>query len=133
MENSGAQTLKTWLKSWLLFLVLVFLILGAPTYYVTFHTPKNSLELYQAIAFADDFEEATKLMLEGFEGNFREEDFAFISNLDQSPKQIGQFSLFEYDDKTFVIMTTPGTNKLEVLAVDELPKNLRDYFLHLGP
>ena len=132
MENSGAQTLKTWLKSWLLFLVLVFLILGAPTYYVNFHTPKNSLELYQAIAFADDFQEATTLMLEGYEGNFREEDFEFFSKLDQSPKRIGQFSIFEYDDKTFVIMTSAGTSKLEVLAVDELPKDVRDYFLQLG-
>lgn len=132
MEMSKKQTLKAWLKSWLLFLVAVLVILGIPTYYVTFLTPKNSLELYQAIAFAEDFGEAKKLMQKEYEGNFREEDFEFISGTEDSPKRIGQLSLFEYDKKTFVIMTSPGTSKLEVLAVDELPKDVREYFLELG-
>lgn len=133
MGISEKESLKDWLKYWMVFLLLTSVVLGLPTYYVAFHTPKNSLELYQSIATADDFEEATKLMSEGFEGNFKEEDFEFISKSNASPNRVRQFSLFEYDDKTFAIVTTPGTNKLEVLAVDELPKDLRDYFLQLGP
>lgn len=108
-------------------------MIGGATYYGFFYTPKNSIELYQAIAFADDFEEVKKLMLEGYEDNFKEEDFDFVKRLDTSPNSIGQFTLFEYDERTFVIMTSPGTKRLKVLAVDELPKDIRNYFLQLAP
>ncbi len=123
---------KKILKNRIAFLILVLVILGGAMYYAVFYTPKNSLELYQAISFADDFEDAKKLMLDGYEDNFKEEDFEFINSLDTSPNRVGQFTFFEYDEKTFFIMTTPGTKKLEVLAVDELPKDIRDYFLQLA-
>ncbi|QFG01153.1 hypothetical protein PB01_09185 [Psychrobacillus glaciei] len=121
------------LKNRIAFLIFVLVIVVGATYYGYFYKPKNSLDLYQAIAFADDFEEVKKLMLDGYEDNFKEEDFEFIKKLDTSPNRIGQFTLFEYDERTFVIMTSPGTEKLEVLAVDELPKEIRDYFLQLAP
>jgi len=124
---------KKTLKDWTTFLLLVFLIVGGVTYYTVFYTPKNSIELYQEISFADDFEEVKKLMSKGYEDNFKEEDFDFIKRLDTSANRIGQFTLFEYDERTFVIMTSPGTKKLEVLAVDELPKDIRNYFLQLAP
>ena len=72
-------------------------------------------------------------MLEGYEDNFKEEEFEFIKRLDTSPNRISQFTLFEYDERTFVIMTSPGTKKLEVLAVDELSDDIRNYFLQLAP
>ena len=128
----GTAKQKT-LKDWITFLILVFVIVGGVTYYVVFYTPKNSIELYQEISFADDFENVEKLMLEGYEDNFKEEDFEFIKRMDTSPNRIGQFTLFEYDERTFVIMTSPGTKRLEVLAVDELPKDIRNYFLQLTP
>ena len=128
MEISKKKTLKNRIT----FLILVLVIVGGATYYDVFYTPKNSLELYQAIAFADDFEEVKKLMLEGYEDNFKEEDFEFIKRLDTSPNRVGQFTLFEYDERTFVIMTSPGTKRLKVLAVDELPKDIRNYFLQLA-
>ena len=120
------------LKNRISFLILALIIVGGATYYDVFYTPKNSLELYQAITFADDFEEAKKLMLEGYEDNFKEEDFEFINRLDTSANSVGQFTIFEYDEKTFVIMTSPGTKRLNVLAVDELPKDIRNYFLQLA-
>ncbi|WP_225986233.1 hypothetical protein [Psychrobacillus glaciei] len=129
MEISKNKTLKNRIA----FLIFVLVIVVGATYYGYFYKPKNSLDLYQAIAFADDFEEVKKLMLDGYEDNFKEEDFEFIKKLDTSPNRIGQFTLFEYDERTFVIMTSPGTEKLEVLAVDELPKEIRDYFLQLAP
>ena len=127
MEISKKKTLRNRIS----FLILVLVIVGGAMYYDVFYTPKNSLELYQAITFADDFEEAKKLMLEGYEGNFKEEDFEFINRLDTIANSVGQFTLFEYDEKTFVIMTSPGTERLNVLAVDELPKDIRNYFLQL--
>ena len=128
MEISKEKILKNWIS----FLIVVLVIVGGATYYDIFYTPKNSLELYQAISFADDFEDVKKLMLDGYEDNFKEADFEFINSLGTSPNRVGQFTFFEYNERTFVIMTSPGTKKLEVLAVDELPKDIRNYFLQLA-
>jgi hypothetical protein len=49
------------IKDWTILFSVIFTIIGAATYYVVFFTPKNSLELYQAITFADDFEEVKKI------------------------------------------------------------------------
>jgi hypothetical protein len=121
------------IKDWTILFSVIFTIIGAATYYVVFFTPKNSLELYQAITFADDFEEVKKLMLKEYEGNFKKEDFEYITSLAKPAKKVSQFTLFEYDEKTFVIMTSPGTERLKVLSVEELPKEIRDYFLELEP
>jgi len=114
-------------------LIFMILVLSLAAYYILFFTPKDSLELYQAISFADDFEEAQQVMLEGYEGNFKEEDFEFINRLETSADRISQFTLFEYDEKTYLVMTTPGTERLKVLAVEELPEEIREYFLELAP
>lgn len=82
-------------------------------------------------SFAEDFEEAQKVVLEGYENNFKEEDLGYINRRDTSPDRISQFTLLEYEGKTFVIMTSPGTEKLKVLAVEELPDELREYFMKL--
>lgn len=97
-----------------------------------FFTPKNSLELYQAIHFVDDFHEAKKVMLKGYEDHFQKEDFVFLSKLEETPERISQFTLFEYKDKTYMLMTTPGTTKLEVLQVEQLPEEIRQYFLGIS-
>ncbi|WP_339146638.1 MULTISPECIES: hypothetical protein [unclassified Sutcliffiella] len=112
-------------------ILIGFLIVGVAIYYVLFYTPKNSLELYQAIRFSKSYEELSELMLEGYNGNFPEEDYDFMSHLDNSPNSISQFTLFEYKEKTYLIMTTPGTNRLQVLDVKELPEEVRNYFLAL--
>lgn len=122
---------KTTLKEKILLFVITVVGFGALNYYVYFYTPKNSLEMYQALAFADDFEDAQKHMLKGYEANFKNEDFEFIHKLENHPNSISQFTLFEYSGKTFVILTTPGTTKLKVLAIEELPEDIRNYFLQL--
>jgi hypothetical protein len=124
---------KTSLKGKIVVGIVVLVILMSINSYIFLFKPKNSLELYQSISFADDFEEAKKLMLKGYEGNFKEEDFEFMKRLDTNAKSIGQFTLFEFDDKTFVIMTSPGTQRLKVIAVEELPIEIREYFLGLSP
>ncbi|WP_404450159.1 hypothetical protein LG307_10185 [Sutcliffiella horikoshii] len=75
-------------------------------------------------------------MLEGYEANFKEEDFEFINGTDTRANSISQFTLFKNDEKSYLIMTSPGTQgiqKLKVLAVEELPTEIRDYFLELSP
>ncbi|MFD1928898.1 hypothetical protein ACFSFY_12725 [Sporosarcina siberiensis] len=120
-------------KSTLIILsTLVLIIISVLIYFLYFSKPKNSLELYQAISFADDFEKVQNLTLEGYEGNFKKEDFDYIKSDESIAKSISQVTLFEYDEKTYVIMTSPGTQKLKVLSVEELPKDIRDYFIQLG-
>jgi hypothetical protein len=113
-----------------LFIFLLFLVFAA---YKFLFTPKNSLELYQAIRFSDNYEEVQKLMLEDYVGNFEQDDYEFIVKTENEPNRIPQFTLFEYDDKTIVVLTTPGTEKLKILAVDELPEEVRKYFIELSP
>ncbi|MGM0834772.1 MAG: hypothetical protein ACQEV7_01365 [Bacillota bacterium] len=123
---------KITLKYKITFILLIFLICGDAIYYQILFTPKDSLELYQAIDNADNLEEVhKKLMLEGYLDNFKEEDFDFINNVSNSPKRVSQFTLLEYEEKTFLIVTSPGTERLKVLSVEELPTEIRDYFLEL--
>ncbi|WP_422124467.1 hypothetical protein DHX103_06520 [Planococcus sp. X10-3] len=125
------RTKKRSAKELIAFMLVCLLIIGGSIYYVLFYSPKNSLELYQDIAFADDFDEMKKLMLEGYEGNFTEEDFNYINSLGNAPTSVGQFTLFEYNDRSFVILTSPGTDRLKVLNVEEAPEEIREYFLEL--
>lgn len=120
---------KRTIKDWIVFILIASISAGGLLYYVYFLTPKNSLELYQALHFAEDFEEVKKLMLAGYAENFKEVDFEYIQN--NSADHISQFTLFEYNGKSYVIMTSPGTKRLKVLGVEELPKNLRSFFLEL--
>lgn len=108
------------------------LIIAFVIFYFNFIKPKNSLELYQSFSFAKDYEEAKQFMLEGYEDYLDEDDFHYINNLNTIAEQINQFTLFVYNDKTYVLMTSPGTHKLEVLNVEELPEEVRAYFLKMG-
>lgn len=124
------------LKNRIIAAILVFSILISFNYFIHLYKPTNSVDLYQSISFASDFETAQKLMLKGYEDNFNEEDFEYINRLETTAKSISQFTIFEYGDKSYVIMTTPGTNriqKLKVMAVEELPTEIREYFLQLKP
>lgn len=111
--------------------IIATIAVAGATYFILFFKPNNSLELYQSISFAKDFEEAQKLSLEGYEDNFMKEDFEYISHEDTAANRVSQFTLFEYDEKTYLIMTSPGTAKFKILSVEELPEAMRSYFLEL--
>lgn len=115
-------------KERIISLVLSLVLGGMLLYYVNI-TPKNSIELHQKLKFADSFEKVEKLMLEGYEENFTEEDFKFIQA--ESPNRVEQYALFEYNDQSYIISTTPGTVKIKVLAVKQLPEDVRAFFLNI--
>ncbi|MEK4025662.1 MULTISPECIES: hypothetical protein [Sporosarcina] len=117
-------------KDWIVFFVLFLFIVSGSVYYIYFFTPKNSLELYQKLHFSDSFEQAQKLILDGYEDYFSEEDFNYIQK--HSADSLGQFTLFEYKKKTYIIMTSPGTERLKVLAVEALPEDMREFFTDLA-
>ncbi|MHA6252112.1 hypothetical protein [Oceanobacillus sp. CAU 1775] len=120
---------KRSLKDWIIYLVLVLLIIGASIYFMLFLPPRNSLELYQELTFANSFEDIQKLLLDGYEDSFAEKDFNYIQG--NTAKKVGQFTLFDYGNKSYVIMTSPGTEILRILAVEELPEDIKRYFSEL--
>ncbi len=123
-------TKKKRLKDWIIFLVLILIICGGTLYYLYFFKPKNSLELYQELTFAESYKEIQQLFLEGYESNFSKEDFNYIQS--NTANRVGQFTLFEYNEKSYIIMTSPGTEKLKVLAVEELPEDIRNFFMEIA-
>ena len=46
------------------------------------------------------------------------------------PNMISQFTLLEFDEKTYLIQTTPGTAKMKIIAIEELPVEIREYFIN---
>ena len=112
-------------------LLFLFIIVVGLIYYKNFFTPKNSLELNHEVAFAESFESVQKKLIEkGYEGNFTEEDFNAIQA--GSMYKPSQFTIFEYYDTSFVILTTPGTERLKILYVKELPEDIRLFFSELA-
>ncbi|GAA0339640.1 hypothetical protein GCM10008967_32500 [Bacillus carboniphilus] len=120
-------------KAMIMRVALVFLIGVVAVSYKLLYIPKDSLELYQSIGFADQYEDVLKLMLDGYEENFPRETYESIRNKGYGPQEIQQFTLFRYVDTTFLVMTTPGGNRLKVMKVEELPEEVRDYFLGIAP
>ncbi|MFD1019530.1 hypothetical protein [Thalassobacillus hwangdonensis] len=118
------------LKEWVGFLVFSVILVGGFIYYHLGFTPKDSLELYQQMHFADGYEEVQELVLEGYEEHINEEDIDYIQSYSLD-RGISQFTLFEYSDRSYVVMTSPGTARLKVLAVEELPEDVRNFFMDL--
>ncbi|WP_270181266.1 hypothetical protein [Alkalihalobacillus sp. CinArs1] len=115
------------------FYLLYLLLAGVFFYYFVCMSPKNSVELYETISFSEDYEAVQSLVLKGYEANFKEEDFISLQKLGPTMNRVSQVTLLEYENRTFLVMTSPGTEQLKVLAVEELPEEIRSYFLGLNP
>lgn len=105
-------------------------------------TPKDSFELYQKMAYADRYEEFIDLMYEEegtIDNNLRDmpeeyiskESFEYISERRLSPALIDQFTLFTYEDRTYLIQTSPWTIKKQIFKIVELPEEVREYFISI--
>ncbi|MBM7580967.1 hypothetical protein [Jeotgalibacillus terrae] len=90
--------------------------------------PDNSLTLYQEIAFADDMEAVEALMLEGYEENLNPEAVEYMMRADRQALGIEQFTLVDFHDRTYLVESSPGTDQLYILNIEELPEEIRDYF-----
>lgn len=114
-----------------LILILVLLI-SIPFIYKVVIQPKNALEMYQMVKFAEDFNEVRGHVLEGYEGNVSEELYNEVKNTDLSPEKVRQFTVFEYENETYFIETSPGTMKLKVLGLDKVPEEVHEYLKGLN-
>lgn len=102
---------------------LALLVVVSPIIYWFMTNPSNSLELMQTLRNSDNPE---SLYL-----NSKNIDYESIKYIQEefSPNMISQFTLLEFDEKTYLIQTTPGTEKMKIIAIEELPVEIREYFL----
>lgn len=118
---------------WAILSFLLLIIIGLIIYQSFFNKPQDSVQLYEKIAYVEGIEQVNELMVAGFEDHFKTEDITYIQRPENTAQQIRQVTLFEYEDRSFVITTTPGTKKLEVYAIEELPEEMRAFFTEMAP
>lgn len=105
-------------------IILVLLIVASPIIYRFITNPSNSLELMQTLRNSDNPE---SLYLDP--KNIDYESIEYIQE-EFDPNMISQFTLLEFDEKTYLIQTTPGTAKMKIIAIEELPVEIREYFIN---
>lgn len=105
-------------------IILASLVVASPIIYWFMTNPSNSLELMQTLRNSDNPE---SLYLDS--KNIDYESIEYIQE-EFSPNMISQFTLLEFDEKTYLIQTTPGTVKMKIIAIEELPVEIREYFIN---
>lgn len=106
-------------------------VLLSSIYHKIYLSPSNSIEMYRAIYNTDEYEQVKQLVAgEGTEA-FSQADYEYIRNVKNHPKEISQFTLLDFQDTAYLIRTTPGTEKLKIIQVNELPADLQAYFQEL--
>lgn len=103
--------------------IAVLILVSIPLFEWLLTNPSNSLELMQTLR---NTEKPESLFLD--EENFDAEIVEYIKK-EFSPNMVQQFTILEFDEKSFLIQTTPGTTKLEIINIEELPEEMRNYFL----
>ena len=105
--------------------IALLIIVSIPIFERLLTYPSNSLELMQTLR---NSENPASLFME--EKKFDAEIVEYIQE-EFSPNMVQQFTILEFDEKSFLIQTTPGTTKLEIINIEELPEEMRNYFLSL--
>ena len=103
--------------------IAVLIIVSIPIFEWLLTNPSNSLELMQTLRNSENPE---SLFMD--EKNFDAKIVDYIQE-EFSPNMVQQFTILEFDEKSFLIQTTPGTTKLDIINIEELPEEMRNYFL----
>lgn len=105
--------------------IALLIIVSIPIFERLLTNPSNSLELMQTLRNSGN---PASIFME--EKKFDAEIVEYIQE-EFSPNMVQQFTILEFDEKSFLIQTTPGTTKLEIINIEELPEEMRNYFLSL--
>ena len=107
----------------ILAIIFALLIVSAPIIYWAITNPSNSLELMQTLRNSENPE---SLFLDP-----KNIDYKSIEYIQEefNPNMITQITLLEFDEKTYLVQTTPGTKKMKIIAIEELPIEIREYFI----
>ena len=103
-------------------ILLALLVVASPIIYWFMTNPSNSLELMQTLRNSNNPE---SLYLDPEAIDY--ENIKYIRE-EFDPNRISQFTLLEFDEKTYLIQTTPGTKKMKIINIEELPVEIREYF-----
>ncbi len=111
------------MKKKILAIIFALLIVAAPTIHWAITNPSNSLELMQTLRNSDNPE---SLFLDP-----KNIDYKSIEYIQEEfdPNMIKQITLLEFDEKTYLVQTTPGTKKMKIITIEELPIEIREYFI----
>lgn len=109
----------------ILAIFVALLVVSVPIIYWVITNPSNSLELMQTLRNSENPE---SLFL-----NSKNIDYKNIEYIQEefNPNKVTQITLLEFDEKTYLIQTTPGTEKMKIIAIEELPLEIREYFMGL--
>ena len=111
------------MKKKIVAIIFALLIVASPTIHWAITNPSNSLELMQTLRNSDNLE---SLFLDS-----ESIDYKSIKYIQEEfdPNMITQITLLEFDEKTYLIQTTPGTKKMKIITIEELPVEIREYFI----
>src|SRR5690554_6535019 len=84
--------------------ILLFMLISHIYYAEVYLTPKNSNELFQEIRYSEQYSDVSKLMSDSFESNFKQEDYDYMTDINNSENLVMQITLIDYFDKTFALM-----------------------------
>lgn len=96
-------------------------------YTAVFQKPSNSIGLYHKMLATEELEDMEDLLLNS--EALAQEDYEYITAPGNSPYMISQYTLFSFHEVSYLITTTPGTDKLQIIQVDELPEDIQSYLV----
>ena len=99
--------------------------------YPMMERPKNSIDLYYHIKRSDDYADIQKILRDKQEHQLPLEQYEKIKADHPGPDKIRQLTILEYTSSPLLIETTPGTNKLEIICTEELPKEFATFLREL--
>ena len=79
---------------------------------------------------SDDYADVKKILRDKQEHQLPLEHYERIQE-GPGPYKIRQFTILEFTPDPILIETTPGTNKLEIIRTEELPKEFAAYLREL--
>ena len=92
---------------------------------VIFQKPSTSIGLYHKMLATDELEDMEDLLFTS--EALSQEDYEYITALGNSPYMISQYTLFSFHEVSYLITTTPGTDKLQIIQVDKVPEDIQSY------
>ncbi|MGM9951183.1 MAG: hypothetical protein ACI33P_13710 [Lysinibacillus sp.] len=96
-------------------------------YTAVFQKPSNSIGLYHKMLATKELEDIEHLLLNS--EALSKEDYEYITALENSPYMISQYTLFSFHEVSYLITTTPGTDKLQIIQVDKVPEDIQSYLV----
>ncbi|WP_411953725.1 hypothetical protein ACKXGF_10770 [Alkalibacillus sp. S2W] len=100
-------------------------------YYIFYITPKSSWDLYMSIKGADDVAEIEELSHESIDIQLQEEDLNYIQ--DNLEVRIMQLTAIDFGDRSYIITTNPGNDRMEITNLEEIPSELMNELKELTP